>query len=300
MKIILLLILSSCSQIVPLAEQENQKSNRPEVIENVPAVEVQVYNGKVKFIQFPATKGDGRYFLHCTEDNSKNPLIQKIPFQIKSNNGFLYYGESYFSIAKKHTCLFEGRNILNINVNQFKYAEERLKVQRGKVHLSKKNLARVVKEREITSKIYNNSFPELLIYEPFIVPLNSFITSHYGKRRIFNNSKKAQHLGNDFRAKVGVKIPSSNRGKIVFVGNLFYTGNVVIVDHGLNVFSFYAHLSKPLVQVGDMVEKGDIVGLSGKTGRVSGPHLHWGVKLNGNNVDGFSLVEESQKHFLQN
>ena len=112
-----------------------------------------------------------------------------------------------------------------------------------------------------------------------------------------NNKKRSQHLGNDFRAKIGVKIPVSNRGKVVYVGDLFYTGGVVIVDHGLNIFSLYAHLSKTLVTTGTIVNRGDIVGLSGATGRVSGPHLHWGIKINGHNADGFSLVEESKKQY---
>ena len=296
MKILLILFFISCSQIKPI----NEKTTTPDKVSTNPEIilsEAQVYNGKVEFIDFAADLKDGRYFLHCTENESKNPMIQKIPFQVSQGRGFLYYAESYFSIAKSHECLFKGKTVLNIFVNQFKYAEERLRVAKGKVHLSKENLERVAKERKITAKLYENSFPELLINKPFQVPLNSYITSRYGKRRIFNNSKKAQHLGNDFRARVGVKIPSSNRGKVVYVGDLFYTGNVVIVDHGLNIFTFYAHLSKTLVSVGDMIDQGDIVGLSGRTGRVSGPHLHWGVKINGHNVDGFSLVEESEKQF---
>lgn len=95
-------------------------------------------------------------------------------------------------------------------------------------------------------------------------------------------------------------IPVTNRGKVVFAGNLFYTGNVVIIDHGLNIFSLYGHLSKIKAQVGDIVNQGDIVGLAGMTGRVSGPHLHWGIKINGHNVDGFSLVTESKKQFSEN
>ena len=98
--------------------------------------------------------------------------------------------------------------------------------------------------------------------------------------------------------KVGLPIPSSNNGKVLYVGNLFYTGNVVIIDHGVNLFTVYAHLSKIMVKTGDSVEQGQILGLAGKTGRVSGPHLHWGVKLHGFNIDGFSLVEESQSEFL--
>jgi murein DD-endopeptidase MepM/ murein hydrolase activator NlpD len=108
------------------------------------------------------------------------------------------------------------------------------------------------------------------------------------------------HLGNDFRAPEGTPIPTSNTGKVVYVGDLFYSGKTVIVDHGMQLFSMYAHLSKISVAVGATVNRGDIVGLSGATGRASGPHLHWGIKINGEWIDGFSLVEEYNALELKN
>ena len=83
--------------------------------------------------------------------------------------------------------------------------------------------------------------------------------------------------------------------KSCFSGDLFCTGGTVIIDHGLDVFSVYGHLSETLARVGDIVERGDVIGLSGNTGRSSGPHLHWGMKIQGQYVDGISLVEESKK-----
>ena len=116
---------------------------------------------------------------------------------------------------------------------------------------------------------------------------------------MFNNKKRSQHLGNDFRAAIGVPIPVSNRGRVVYVGNLFFSGNVVVVDHGLDIFTLYGHLSKIKTTKGSIVYIGDIIGLAGMSGRVSGPHLHWGVKINGNSVDGFSLSRESELQFSQ-
>ncbi len=259
---------------------------------------IEAYKGKVKYVELGVQNlADGVYEISCSEESEDNPFQQKLPVQVEKSKVQFYYAESYFSKAKKHNCFFQENLILRISVKDFPYKSEKLNVAKGKVTLSSKDQARVAREREITKKLYANSARESYIKAPFVKPLNSYITSHYGKRRLFNNKKRSQHLGNDFRARVGVKIPSSNRGKVVYVGNLFYTGNVVIVDHGLNLFSLYAHLSKPLVKIGDMVEAGQIVGLSGATGRVSGPHLHWGIKLNGHNVDGFSLIEESKIQF---
>jgi murein DD-endopeptidase MepM/ murein hydrolase activator NlpD len=212
-------------------------------------------------------------------------------------DGFLkaYVGESYFSKREKVDCHVSGKLVAQFRIKPFAYKEERLYVDKKRVVLSKKNQERTAREWKMLKEVYKNTANKPLFDVPFSAPLNSFITSHYGKRRIFNNMKRSQHLGNDFRAAPGVKIPSANRGKVVFAGNLFYLGNGVILDHGLGIFSTYGHLSKILVQEGEVVGKGSIVGLSGATGRVSGPHLHWGVKIQGHWVDGFTLVEASEE-----
>lgn len=294
MKWILILLIVSCANSPVKLIEEVKEPVRVDV------KKIDVYNGKVKFVEFEIPKGVEKKSITCKEIKQVEPLIKEIPYHRNGDRGYLYYAENYHSKSISHECFLEDYKILDITVKQYPYKEEFLKVARGKVVLSKKNKERAAKEWHMTQKLYNNSHPTSLINEPYKVPLNSFITSHYGKRRVFNNLKKTQHLGNDFRARVGVKIPVSNRGKVVYVGNLFYTGNVVIVDHGLGIFSLYAHLSKFRVKNGDMVEKGQIVGLSGRTGRVSGPHLHWGVKVHGFNIDGFSLVEESKKQFMKN
>ncbi len=265
-----------------------------------------VYNGKVKFMSFAVDYPDGVYKLACypqiegEEIDEATAEKKEMPVKISKKKLYLYYAENYHSIVDQQYCYLAGQHIITMNVKQYPYKEERLRVDKSKVVLSEKDQKRVEKEWEMTQKLYKNSIQDFLIDKPFKLPLNSYITSRYGKRRIFNNLKKTQHLGNDFRAAVGVPIPASNRGKVVFTGNLFYTGNVVIIDHGMNIFSLYAHLSKFKVTEGSVVEQGQIVGLAGRTGRVSGPHLHWGIKLNGNNIDGFSLVKESKNQFVSN
>ena len=259
-----------------------------------------VYNGKVKFIEFPSKLSNGSYKILCKEQDSKKPLVKSYPVTITSGVAFLFYPESYHSIAKSHQCYMSGKIVFNIKVKQFPYKEERLKVAKKKVWPSKKDRARISREWLLTHEVYKKSSKTLLIKSPFKIPLDSYVTSVYGNRRIFNEGKRSQHLGYDLRAKVGVRIPASNNGKVVFTGNLFYTGNVVIIDHGLNIFTLYAHLSKINVKTGDHISQGTVVGLAGMTGRVSGPHLHWGVKMNGNNMDGFSLVKESQSQYNNN
>lgn len=210
-----------------------------------------------------------------------------------------YIAESYFSSLMPYQCFFKLKDdtsdskkipIAKIQVIPYEFPQEKIGVDKNRVFLSKKNLKRVRKESSLLSAIYQNSSSGKLFMESFEPPLNSYITSHYGTKRIYNKMKKSQHLGTDFRAKVGIPIKNSNSGKVVYAGGLFYTGKTIIIDHGLGIFTVYAHLSKILVKINQIIPKNYTLGLTGSTGRVSGPHLHWGVKIHDHWVDGFSLV----------
>ena len=113
---------------------------------------------------------------------------------------------------------------------------------------------------------------------------------NFGHRRVFNGQPRAPHSGADLRARTGTPILAANSGRVVLAKDLFYSGNAVFIDHGLGLFTTYLHLSKIDVAVGDIVEQGQQIGLAGATGRVTGPHLHWGVRLLDARVDPFSLV----------
>jgi murein DD-endopeptidase MepM/ murein hydrolase activator NlpD len=238
------------------------------------------------------------------EYENKNLECKNLDFSTWSDSEYIYgvIAESYFSDLKPFDCYIEisdkkKEKVLSFKVEKYDYKEEHLKVDQKKVELNKKDLMRVAKEQEILNAIYEKSSPVKLFSTPFEAPINSVLTSIYGTKRIFNNKKKTQHLGNDFRAKVGEPIKVSNDGKVVLTDDLFFTGRVVIVDHGLNIFSVYAHLEEIHVKADTMIKKGQVLGLSGATGRVSGPHLHWGVKINSQWIDGFSLINETNKIF---
>lgn len=288
-----LIFMTSCSGVKTLTKQKSQKpENKIQgPIINYP-INVQLKPGKVTFVEFDINLPDGKEQLRC-----KNKLI---PFLIVKQKAKLFLAESYFSDLKSYNCSIKDRSkkkdiiALNITISKFPYKKEKLNVPKRRVDIKGKDLKRVIKEKKLKKKIYQKSASYYFFNSPFIAPLSSYITSHYGNKRIFNNKKQSQHLGNDFRAKIGVPIPAANRGKVIFVGDLFFIGKVVVIDHGLEIFSVYGHLSKISVQKGDLINQGDILGLSGMTGRVSGPHLHWGVRIQGHWVDGFSLVEQSR------
>jgi murein DD-endopeptidase MepM/ murein hydrolase activator NlpD len=124
----------------------------------------------------------------------------------------------------------------------------------------------------------------------FITPVNAKPTDTFGMSRLFNEELTSTHRGTDFPIAEGAPVAVSNSGTIVLAREMFYEGNCVIVDHGDRFFTIYMHMSKIEVKVGDKLKKGDRVGLTGKTGRVTGPHLHMGVRWNGAYLDPTKLL----------
>lgn len=171
-----------------------------------------------------------------------------------------------------------------------KYKKENLRVDPGHVKLSKENLERVGREKKEIRHIYSSSSDTRLWYGSFNKPLASEPTSVFGTRRLFNGQNRSFHRGIDFRAPIGTAVHASNSGVVRLAGNLFYSGNIVIIDHGKGIFTNYAHLSKIQVVAGQQVASGHQIGLSGASGRVSGPHLHWGAKVSGVYVDPLQFI----------
>lgn len=124
----------------------------------------------------------------------------------------------------------------------------------------------------------------------FVTPVDAKPTNSFGMSRVFNEELSSTHRGTDFPVKEGAPIVVSNFGTVVLAKVLFYEGNCVIVDHGQRVFTIYMHLSRIDVRPGEKLEKGAKIGLSGATGRVTGPHLHMGVRWNGAYLDPTRLL----------
>lgn len=255
--------------------------------------EMTIRPGEVRWVEFDAPEGPVRLF--CRD--------QEIKVQKEDKKARAIIIESYFSDLAPFTCSLKSRDkvVENIHfkVEQKEYLAEQLKVDPKKIKLSPKDQKRADEEQLVLNKIYASSEPQFLFKKSFEGPMKSVVTSIYGTKRVYNKMKKGQHLGIDYRAAIGDKVPVANSGKVVFAGDLFYTGWTVIVDHGMDIFTVYGHCSKTLVNAGDMVERGQIIALSGNTGRTSGPHLHWGVKIQGQYVDGFVLVDETKKTFKE-
>jgi len=170
------------------------------------------------------------------------------------------------------------------------YPTTKLEVAPKYVELSKENLDRSARDRKAINAAYATASPQAYWTEPFAVPIPGEEDGrNFGHRRVFNDQPRAPHSGADLTAATGTPILATNRGKVILTGDFFFNGKSVFVDHGMGVISMYLHLSEITVAEGQMLERGEQVGLAGATGRVTGPHLHWGMKVTGARVDPFSL-----------
>ncbi len=171
-----------------------------------------------------------------------------------------------------------------------RYPKERLRVDPSKTRLSMHDRKRVEREYREAMRIYRTETPEPLFHERFVLPLHSRITSPFGTARLFNKTLKSYHSGCDFRAKRGTPIKAAAAGRVVLVRNRFFAGNSVVIDHGEGIYTGYYHLSRFAVRSGERIERGEVLGYAGSTGRVTGPHLHFSARVHGVQVDPVQLV----------
>nr|WP_287410887.1 M23 family metallopeptidase [Pseudodesulfovibrio sp.] len=157
---------------------------------------------------------------------------------------------------------------------------------------------RISEERKQTTAAKNTLTPQRLWRLPLLRPVDGEISSTYGLRRILNGKSKNPHRGQDMRSPMGNPVKSVADGVVVLVGDHYYAGNSVYIDHGNGVVSMYFHLSKPIVKEGDKIQRGQAIGLSGMSGRATGPHLHFSLSVLGELVDPQPLFDNSADKLL--
>ncbi len=177
-------------------------------------------------------------------------------------------------------------NTQDFVVNTKNYPEQHITLEdKSKVELSAADEARADRELAVIQELKHHWRAAQDTDLAFIQPVKGELSSHFGLRRFFNEEPRAPHAGIDMAVARGTPVKSSAQGQVLAVDDYFFNGRTIFVDHGNGLITMYCHLDRIDVKTGDTVSKGQRIGLSGQTGRATGPHLHWSVVLNGAMVD---------------
>jgi murein DD-endopeptidase MepM/ murein hydrolase activator NlpD len=182
-----------------------------------------------------------------------------------------------------------------ITVTAGKFPTERLKVAPNFVEPNPEQLAKAEEDRKKLREIFAIVTPEKLWTGAFRIPLDGVSTGgNFGRRRVLNGQPGSPHSGVDFPSPTGTPVHAAQRGRVVLAEELYFSGNTVLIDHGLGVYTLYGHFSEIDMKAGEMVDSGAVIGKVGATGRVTGPHLHWGLTVNRARVNALSIVSLSK------
>ena len=179
---------------------------------------------------------------------------------------------------------------LKLNVMHTIFPTLKLTLHEDKVFLNPDDLRRAKSEKKRLQSIFQK-VSDRLWDSGFILPLENEISTVFGAKRILNHKRISVHRGVDIQGCDGEGVKASNAGRIVLADELFFGGNTIILDHGQGIYTIYMHLSKFNVKLGDIISKGNVIGLVGSSGRSTGPHLHFGVKVLNINTDPVSFTE---------
>lgn len=229
--------------------------------------------GKEKIYFYP---GENHTFSALVGvDVEAKPSLAKLAVKVKSTGG-----------AQRQTEI-------QLKIKAKSFHKESFNVAPSFDQMSPETLAEIRREQEAFMRAFATTSTERFWDIPFVRPVpQDASASSFGSRRIINGVARAPHSGTDLSAPAGTEVVATNHGRVVLVGNFFFAGGSVVVDHGGGLFTMYFHLSEFKVGEGALVRKGDVLALSGDTGRVTGPHLHWGVRLNNTRVDPLDLLKK--------
>ncbi len=241
---------------------------------------------KAKSLANFSASWDGRDTPLWSEAPSKSTLHTLIGVDLEKPAGHFDWKVSWKNAAgKEQTCA------LSIAVRAAKFPTEHLKVENQFVEPDPEQQKRAEDDQKKMRAIYDTITPERLWEGKFQVPLKGVTTGgNFGRRRILNGQARSPHAGVDFPSPAGTPVYASQAGKVVLAEDLYYSGNTIVIDHGFGIYTLYAHLSEMAVHSGDHVAPAAEIGKVGSTGRVTGPHLHWGLTVEHARVNALSIA----------
>lgn len=193
-----------------------------------------------------------------------------------------------------------GEHSVSFTVDGKHYATQRLTIKnKSMVNLSAADLKRVRRERKVMDAVYDDWTAKLYAQLPFALPVKGVESSPFGVRRILNGEPRSPHSGIDIAAPAGTPVRAPADGVVALTGNFFFNGNSVFIGHGQGLVSVYVHLKKILVERGEHVHRGDIIGKLGSSGRTTGADLHWTVTLNGTRINPELLLSPAELKSLE-
>jgi len=184
---------------------------------------------------------------------------------------------------------------LDIEVVDKDYGVRNLTLPEAMVTLDEETLKRVRKESDIINGLWGLPSSVAVWSGFFIKPIEGEVVGTFGTGSIINNQPRSPHTGVDLKGEEGTPVKAINDGKVILICDHFFTGKSIFLDHGADVISMYFHLQEIDVKEGDMVSKGQVIGLVGSTGRATGPHLHWGMRISGARINPLSLIDLSKE-----
>lgn len=253
----------------------------------------------------PAAQGDV-VVIETTSPPTAATLDRPAPTAASAAAGqavlFFQDGERWVALVGIDAEAMPGRQVLHVQwpdleadlvleVKAKKFPTERLEVESKYVDPPAATMARIVAEKEHLDRVWARNNPDRHWQRPFRRPVEGKPSSAFGLQRVFNGQPRSPHNGVDFPVDVGVPVAATNSGEVAIAEDLYFTGKTVVIDHGLGLYTTYAHLSEIMVHPGERIVAGTIVGGVGATGRATGPHLHWGARLLAQRVDPMQLLD---------
>ena len=264
---------------------QSAKGHWPKALEAFQGDVVEVKVSGDDLAQVEGSLGKERIYFYPSENRTFSALVG-IDVEAKPSLAKL-------SVKVQSATGAQRQTEIHLKIKAKSFHTESFNVAPSFDQMSEETRAEIRREQEAFARAFATTAPERFWDVPFLPPVpHDASASSFGSRRIINGVARAPHSGTDLSAPAGTEVIATNHGRVVLVGNFFFAGGSVVIDHGGGLFTMYFHLSEFNVEEGALVRKGDVLALSGDTGRVTGPHLHWGARLNNTRVDPMDLLRK--------